>query len=318
MSRVGLIVNPRSGKRNGKGLALAEKLKSDPAISIRILERFGEVAEIVDDMARVNVSSIFISSGDGTIQEILTHIAERKPFQRLPRLALLAHGTTNLTAADLGLRFRSVDAQAGFIRGTNAASLLSRPTIRCANPGDGKVRHGMFVGTGAVAAGTLFCQQAFNAKGVKGSWATFATLARAVAKSVFHEPDPLDATRLDRPHDITVDANGRRYADGPQLLQMSTTLEKLVLNTRPFWGGKTGPIRTTILPYPVPSVPRWLLPVMYGGENRNPPPHSPSFCSEALQVKSKGVFVIDGEFFAPPADEPLRLETGPHFDFIRG
>ena len=65
--------------------------------------------------------------------------------------------------------------------------LRASPTIRCANPGDGRPRHGMFVGTGAVAAGTQFCQQAFNAKGVKGNWATFATLASAVSKTVFIE-----------------------------------------------------------------------------------------------------------------------------------
>jgi hypothetical protein len=29
------------------------------------------------------------------------------------------------------------------------------------------------------------------------------------------------------------------------------------------------------------------------------------------------MFVIDGEFFPPPKDEPLRLETGPEFTFIR-
>jgi hypothetical protein len=109
-----------------------------------------------------------------------------------------------------------------------------------------------------------------------------------------------------------------RQADGPQLLQMSTTLDKLVLNTRPFWGGKTAPIRTTVFPYPVPSVARWLLPVMYGGETRTPPPRSASFCSDALEVTSKAMFVIDGEFFPPPTEEPLRLETGPLFDFVRG
>ncbi len=317
-NRVGLIVNPRSGKQSGKGLALAENLRGDPSLTIRVLERFEQIDAFVDDMARDSVSDLFISSGDGTIQEILTYIAERQPFRQLPRLALLPHGTTNLTAADLGLRLRSIDQQAGFMRGLNFTDLRSRPTIRCANPGDGKVRHGMFVGCGAVAAGTLFCQQAFNAKGVKGSWATFATLAGAVAKSVLTKPDPLDATRLDRPFEITVEANGRRYAEGRQLLQMSTTLDKLVLNTRPFWGGNTGPIRTSIFPYPVPSVLRWLLPVMYGGENRKAPPRSVSFCSEELLVASKDVFVIDGEFFAPPTDEPLRLEAGPVFTYICG
>jgi hypothetical protein len=318
VTKVGLIVNPRSGKGNGKGIALAGKLRGDSLFSIRILDQFEQLPSFVEDMARDEVSDLFISSGDGTIQEILTHIAERPLFRKRPRISLLPHGTTNLTAADLGLRHRTIDAQAQFMRSLTRNDLRPRPTIRCANPGDGKVRHGMFVGTGAVSLGTLFCQQAFNARGVKGQWATFATLASAVAKTVFTAPNPQDETRLDRPYDISVVADGKPRAEGPLLLQMSTTLEKLVLNTRPFWGGKSGPIRTSLFPYPVPSVVRWLLPVMYGGENRTPPPGSTSFCSEELAVTSKVMFVIDGEFFLPPKDEPLRLETGPVFTFVCG
>ena len=318
VTKTGLIVNPLSGKRNSKGLALVEKLRTDTSMTVRVIERFEQLPGFVEDMARDEVSDLFISSGDGTIQEILTHIAERPLFRKRPRISLLPHGTTNLTAADLGLRHRSIDAQAQFMRGHARNDLRPRPTIRCANPGDGKVRHGMFVSTGAVSLGTLFCQQAFNARGVKGQWATFATIASAAGKAIFTAPNPDDATRLDRPYDIAVEANGRRRADGPLLLQMSTTLEKLVLNTRPFWGGKTGPIRTSLFPYPVPSVVRWLLPVMYGSENRTPPPGSTSFCSEEVSVTSKVMFVIDGEFFDPPKDEPLRLETGPVFTFVCG
>ena len=318
MSRAGLIINPSSGKASGKGLALAGMLRGLPDVSVKVLERFQQIGGFLDDLAADGVTDLFISSGDGTIQEILTQIAERRPFRQLPRLALLPHGTTNMTAADLGFRHKTIPAQAGFIRNMNLNDLRVRPTIRCANPSDGKPRHGMFVGTGAAATGTLFCQQAFNAKGVKGNWATFGTLASAVSKAIFTAPDPMDRTRLDRPYPITVEAAGIRQASGDQLLVMSTTLQKLVMNTKPFWGGKTGSIRTSIFPYPVPSVVRWLLPVMYGNENRKPPPRSTSFCSEELSVTSNVMFVIDGEFFDAPKDEPLRLEAGPVFTYICG
>ncbi len=318
VTRAGLIVNPHSGRGRGKGLALAEKLGSAAAVTVRVMDRFEQIGSFIDDMARDGVSDLFISSGDGTIQEILSVLAERKPFRHQPRLALLPHGTTNLTAADIGLRFSSIDAQASFIREPAARDAVARPTIRCANPGDGKVRHGMFVGTGAVAVATRYCQQVFNDQGVGGQWAVARTLATAVRKYLFSAPDPDDPARFDRPYEMTVEAQGRRYAEGLQLMQMSTTLDKLLLNTRPFWGGKTGPIRTSVFPYPVPSVARWLLPVMYGGENRKAPPRSVSFCSESLEVRSSAIFVIDGEFFPPPTDEPLRLEAGPVFTFLRG
>ena len=316
--RAGLIVNPSAGKNSGKGLALVDKLSGERATTIRILERFGQLEGYLGEMAADGVSDLFISSGDGTIQEILTHIAERSPFASQPNIILLPHGTTNLSANDVGFRSHALEAQASFMRSLEPRDVTSRNTIRCLNPGDGKLRHGMFVGTGAVAIATRYCQQAFNDHGIKGQWAVAGTLLTAVRKYLFSKPDPTDESRFDRPYQITVEANGRRYAEGAQLLQMSTTLEKLVLNTRPFWGGKTAAIRTSVFPYPVPSVARWMLPVMYGGEGRRSPPGSVSFCSDALEVASRDIFVIDGEFFPPPTDEPLKLETGPLFSFVRG
>jgi diacylglycerol kinase family enzyme len=317
-ARAGLIVNPRAGKGSGKGQALAGKLKNDSNISLHVLERFEHLDDVIGGMARDGVTDLFISSGDGTIQEILTQVAERKPFRALPRICLLPHGTTNLSANDLGFARRSIDAQADFLRRLQPRWLVSRNTIRCANPGDGKVRHGMFVATGAMAVATHYCQRAFNEQGVKGQWAVAKTLMTAVRKYMFSAPDAADEARFDRPYNISVDAAGQRMAEGTQLLHMSTTLDTLLLKSHPFWGGKTAPIRTTVIPYPVPSVLRWMLPVMYGGETRRSPPGTVSFCSADVSVASDVMFVIDGEFFDPPAGEPLRLETGPAFTFIRG
>lgn len=316
--RAGLIVNPRSGKGSGKGQELAARVTGDPGISLHVLEHFERLEDVLAGMAREGVSDLFISSGDGTIQEILTLLAERGVFPDLPRICLLPHGTTNLSANDLGFAHRSIGAQVAFLRNPQAKRLATRHTIRCLNPGDGKLRHGMFVATGAMALATHYCQQAFNAKGVRGQWAVVQTLLTAMRKYVFSRPDPHDEARFDRPHAISVDANGRRMADGMQLLQMSTTLDTLLLRCHPFWGGKTAPIRTTVIPYPVPSVLRWMLPIMYGGERHAAPEGAVSFCSDDLAVTSDVMFTIDGEFFPPPVDEPLRLQTGPLFTFVRG
>lgn len=314
----GVIVNPLSGRGNGKGQALADKLFGDSSVSLRLLERFEHLEEIVDGMARDGVTDLFISSGDGTVQEILTLIVERGQFDPVPRICLLPHGTTNLSANDLGFRRHAIDAQAEFVKRPVGGEVATRNTIRCINPGDGKVRHGMFVGTGAVAVATRHCQVAFNDQGVRGQWAVAKTLMSALGKYFFTAPDAADESRFDRPYAITVGTGGKRLASGPQLLQMSTTLDTLLLGSHPFWGGKTGPIRTTVIPYPVPSVMRWMLPIMYGGENHASPPGAMSFCSDELSVESDAIFVIDGEFFPPPKDGPLRLEAGPAFTFIRG
>jgi hypothetical protein len=318
MKRAGLLINPSSGKSSGKGLSLAGMLKGNAAVSTRILEKFEQLPGILDEFARDGVTDLFISSGDGTIHAIQTELAERKPFKAIPRLGLLPHGTTNMTAGDIGFRHKALQAQADHITRLEPNLIQERPTIRVANPRDGKPRHGMFLGTGATSEATLFCQRVFNARGVKGNWATFATLGNAVGRIVFTKPNPHDVTRFDRPFPMHITSAGMERCTGTQLMMFSTTLEKLILGARPFWGPKLAPIRTSIFPYPVPSLPRWLLPIMYAGENRKVPQGASSFSSSSLEITCPVDFVIDGEFFAGPANEPLKVETGPVFAYLCG
>ncbi|MGB8315017.1 MAG: diacylglycerol kinase family protein, partial [Aestuariivirga sp.] len=130
VKRAGLLINPRSGKSSGKGLGLVAMLKSNAAISTRVLDRFAQLPDFLDEFASEGVTDLFISSGDGTVHAIQTELAERKPFKVIPRLSLLPHGTTNMTAADLGFRFRTLQAQADFITRLDARHLRERPTLR--------------------------------------------------------------------------------------------------------------------------------------------------------------------------------------------
>ncbi|MGE3873336.1 MAG: diacylglycerol kinase family protein [Parvibaculaceae bacterium] len=314
----GLIVNPRSGKQSGKGLELASLLANDERVIVRVLDNFRQLGAFLEEMARAEVTELFISSGDGTVQAIQTEIAERYAPGFLPRLALLPHGTTNMTAADLGFRNRNIKVQADFIANRQPRVLARRPTLRAANPKDGKVRHGMFLGTGAVWQATVFCQDAVHRAGLKGDFATFATLAAAIARSVFSPANPDDPTRIDRPYAITLLRGGETLLDGRHLLLLATTLDKLILGTRPFWGGKAGPIRVSAVPYPVPSIVRWLVPLMYGGEGRNVPQGARSLSGSTFEIATRIPFVIDGEFFEAPDDAPLRLETGVEFTYVCG
>jgi len=324
---VGLIINPKSGKKSGYGLALAKLLaQSDAAkqgdVEVKIIEQFEALPNMMDDFAARDIDILYISSGDGTVQAIQSDIAERKKFARQPHLCLLPHGTTNMTAADLGFGLKKIQQQADFIIATGAGKtprdVRTRPTVRVANPADGIVRHGMFLGTGAAWQGTLFCQTDVHKTGLKGDWATFATLATALLKAAFFRANPNDLSRIDRPYDMTITKNGDVVARDGQLMYLATTLQKLILGIKPFWGGANGPMRSTILPYPAPNVFRWALPLMRGGEDRKVPTGCLSFCADEVLIETKCPFVIDGEFFDPPENEPLRIETGPDFSYVCG
>jgi hypothetical protein len=218
-----------------------------------------------------------------------------------------------MTAADLGFRSRSLEAQAAMIRNPFARDVQQRHTLRIANPRDGRARHGMFLGAGAVAAAAAYCQTAFNARGLTGNWPVFQTLAGAVAKALFTRYDPADATRIDRPFPMSVRSPHGAIADGPQLLLLASTLERLVLGARPFSDRGEGAIRATIIPYPPPSLLLWTLPILRGSL----PPASVSGRFHGFDIASSTSYVLDGEFFEGPEGEALRVETGPLFSYLR-
>jgi diacylglycerol kinase (ATP) len=318
VSTSAVVINPKSGRGRGKGLALAEQLTAHHAGSadVFILEDFANLYPALQRFIQNGATDLFISSGDGTIQAIQTWLGENVPADRLPRLCLLPHGTTNMTAADIGFTRKSITEQAAFIANVAPCAVRSRPTVRVVNPRDRAPLHGMFFGTGAVADATRYCQTAFNDKGVGGSWATFATLTSVIGKSLFSAPNPSDSNRFDRPYAIELQIDGQIKTVGDQVLMLATTLDKLILGSKPFWGGKTHPLRTTTIPYPVPNIWRWILPVLYGNENRTPPPGASSTSCASCSVTSPTQFVLDGEFYDAPVNAPLRLETGPRIDYI--
>ncbi len=318
MNKTGVIINPKSGRGRGKGVALAEalRLQENTGVDVCVMQSFEDLYSALERFAAQKVETLFISSGDGTVQAIQTWIAETGRYKTFPKLCLLPHGTTNMTAADLGFQRRNIESQAQFIANIDAKTIRSRKTVRVANPKNRPALHGMFFGTGAISEAVRYCQSAFNDNGIGGNWAGFATLASALGKTMIFSPNPNDPKRFDRPYPITLTTNGKLQCAGPQLFMLATTLEKLILSTRPFWGGATAPMRTTTMPYPVPNIPRWIFPVMYGAEARKGPSGSTSNACHTCEVTCPTQFIMDGEFYDAPDDEPLRLETGPTFEYI--
>jgi diacylglycerol kinase (ATP) len=314
---VGLIINPLSGRRSGKGEKLRRLLANNPSVEIAVLKEFDELPAVLRHMAAKGVDILAISSGDGTIHAVQSELAENRPFAVLPRLVLLSHGTANMSAGTLGLNCST----------RRAAQLLSdrkllealpavvRPTLRVANSADGRIRHGMFLGTGAVYEATAYCQRILNRAGLAGNAAIVATFVHSFMQAVLARSPKASMIRS---YDLRVLADGQeRFARG-SLLFLATTLDKLVLSIRPFWGGRSGPIRATAIPFPAGNPARWLLPGLYGSERRRMPDGALSFCATSLEIHGSTPYVMDGEFFAPAKNLPLHVKAGPDFIYLRG
>jgi diacylglycerol kinase (ATP) len=313
--RAGVLVNPLSGRKNGKGFALANALKQTPDVAVAVISAFAEIEPAIRRFCSANVEIIVVSSGDGTIQYVQTLLAEVIKPARMPMLCLLPHGTTNMTAADIGFRRSSIADQAAFIATPEPHQVLHRSTLRVSNARDGIVRHGMFMGTGALPIATRYCQKVLNDRGIHGDWASGATLALAIFRSVFgRNPE----TRFDKPHDVFLAVDDVPLTEGVQVMALCTTLDRLILGSRPFWGGAAGPIRSTSIAYPIVQPWRWAKPILYGKEVRNLPDFARSAAGRTVKVSSSTEFVLDGEFFNGPETGFLLIETGPELTYAVG
>ena len=322
---VGVIINPKSAKKGRKGQGLVRALEGRSGIHCAVLEEFGELPDVLKDFAKRKVELIAISGGDGTVQAIQTLLAEDKPFKQLPRLALLPHGTTNMTAADLGLRTTNPDRVAemlsrpGYLK--RATAIRKRRTVRVGNLNGRTPQHGMFFGTGAIYQAVVLCQQDVHGVGLKGDFATGATLIVSLARALFSRSDPADdPNKIDRGHPMTISADGDVKSAFEQLLFLVTTLDKLILGTRPFWkDGASGTLKATAIAYPHPPILRYLWKVMYGAADRDmPEPDFLSFTGDRIGLVTSTNLVIDGEFFEPPPDGEIEITAGPEFEYLCG
>jgi hypothetical protein len=321
--KAGLVINPLSARNGRKGKALAKAMERVHEVPFRLLQNFDQLAEILEDLALQGVELLVVSGGDGTLQAVQTQLAESKIFKKLPRLAILPHGTTNMTAADVGLRQINPEKVAellsrpGYLR--RATDVRTRHTLKVENLHGVPTQHGMFFGTGAIYRAVLLAQREVHGMGMKGNLANSVTLVSALARAMFSRASENDPDRMDRGYAMTITADGETKASFDQLLFLATTLDRLILGMRPFWNCDPDRLRATAIAYPHPSIVRYLLPVMYGAPDRNlPAPDFMSFSADTIGLATQSTLVIDGELFEAPAEGEIKISTGPNFEYLCG
>ena len=103
--KFGALINPNSrrNRRRPPDLSALRRM----GIPVEIPATVGEMHAALVRLAAAEVDVLGISGGDGAVLAALTAILCEKAFERPPILCLLPGGTTNMTAADVGLRGRN-------------------------------------------------------------------------------------------------------------------------------------------------------------------------------------------------------------------
>lgn len=319
---IGLIINPKARKFH-KSRQVRESLdRFSQFAETEFLEDFSTLPLIMFRLAQKKITHLAISGGDGTIQAILTQLAEENQIRPLPTLILLPHGTTNMTAKDAGIgSLRKADQLLAQMAKTGSAGLpgeiVQRHTIKIANPAGGAPLHGMYFGWGAVHRAVIKCQSDVHAIGLRGDLGPALTLLGSWASHLFGRSGK-DSDRIVQGQNLHLVADGNTRCKSNQLLLSVTTLEHLIANCRPFWNQTEDTLKTTLIAYPVQKTLRMLLPVLYGEKHRSiTEPGYDSFSADRLSFQTTSDCILDGEIVSPPENEPLRLSLGTQFRFLK-
>lgn len=317
MPQIGLISNLRS-QRNRRGLHGIQQILASARDVVHVAtDRSCELDEVLADFARRGVDLVLINGGDGTVQNVLTRLLEKRPFESTPYLAILPRGTANTTAADVGLRGRAAPALARLLAasrdGTIADHVLERPVLRIHDI-QGTPQRGMMFGAGAIPDAIEVCCREVYARGLTGDVGMMLTLAAILLGSVVGRR----SNGIVRPHDIGVALDGGSENRTERLLVLATTLDRLILGSRPFWNYDAKPIRYTSIAYPPEHLLRSAAKVLYGWRR-----HAlrrevyDSQGAAQIMVRLDAPFTLDGEMFHPLPNQPAVITAADHVRFIR-
>ena len=315
---VGLISNPNSG-RNRKHLRAIERIVANhPRVHHCPTTGPADVPAALSLLADRGVAVIAINGGDGTVARVLTHLLEDAPFQRLPLIALLPGGTTNMNAGDVGLRGGLVKAVQRLCRWADddriEGRLLRRAILRV-DPGAGQsAAYGMFFGTGAIIHGIEYCRASIHTKGVASEIGPGLAMARTLWGIARRD------RRFARPVAVSVALDDAPPAPAEDILiLLVTSLERLFLGMRPYWGKEDAPLHVSVIRAGADRLLRNLPSLLRGQPGRHVGAEGYQSRNVArIGLTLDGPWTLDGEMYqASRAAGPVTITDGGPVTFIR-
>ena len=316
--RIGVLNNLRAGRQGSRVDDILALLRSHPEVAHEETGSAALLTRAVGRLAMRDLDVLVVNGGDGTLQHALTEILERRPFARLPMIAPLRGGRTNMTALDMGAHRDPVKGLQGLLEDARAGRLASRiverPVLRVAFQRGRRVEYGMFFGVGMIRRAIALTLGVFpEGRSQGGLGAGLVTLA-LVAKAAFRPRQGVLA-----PDKIQIRLDGEGVAAGEFYLSIATTLGRLFWGIDPFWGEGSGPVRFTCLASNARRILAMAPGVLWG--------RPPSFARPENGYTSRRVerahllfdsgFTIDGEIFASRPDEVVTLAGDRRLTFLR-
>ena len=318
MLRVGVVSNPYSGG-NQKGLGTVRNiLNRHPNPLHREAQTLADTVEVLEEFDRNEINLVVINGGDGTIQTVLTAMFFYKPFRRMPLLALLCAGTDSIIARDAGIRGSRDCGLSKLLNWVNTGNgkwgIVRRPIMKVDISSHQRPLYGMIFGGAVIYQAIEFCRQNIHTMGLHGELAPGLTLAKYMLGVVRKD------SKYRRTAPMTIRLDQRSCLEDDFLLVLITTVERLFLGLRPFWGTENAPLHVTL----IHAWPEHLINVLSllacGKASRYRIPGNGYFSYNAGEVRLRvtGGFALDGELHLPASsNENIIITDGGQASFLR-
>jgi len=319
--RLGVISNFSAGGGGQRAARIREFLHQHPDIPQVEPGGAGGVREALTHLADRGVDLLAVSGGDGTLQRTLTELLTNgEIFPKMPLVAPLRAGRTNMSALDIGSDRHPVHALERLLRASRDNSiqfrLVTRPVLHVDLGPDEPAQYGMFCGVGVIHRAIELVHRVFpygRSQGVFGSGVvTFSLIAR-------HLTGERDG--ILNPDDVTIRLDGKPVEGHSFRLVIASTLRRLFLRINPFWGREQAPIRFTALDPEstrqlgnIVKVLRGRVPQDKRGEGEHGYTSHNVFTGEiALDCG----LTVDGELFPPVPGRVVKLSADDRIRFVR-
>lgn len=316
--RIAMLSNPLS-QRNRAGMASIEQvLAGRPDVRHIRFEPGMDLQALMAELAAGGTDLIVLNSGDGLVHAALGALFLGRAFAPPPPLALLPRGMTNMTAADVGLGGRNATTLRRLLevvdRGELSRHLVRRNVLKVEYDPDRPGERGMFFGAAGIYDGIHLCTGSIHTRGLTGSWASISTILAALGRALLHG---VEATGIGG-DEVGVSVDGGPWTTGPRTIVLATTLDRLVVGTRPFWNNGAAPIHFTVFDHPPVGVVRHAWTLVFGGKQRTlPDPPFRSLGAHRVELRLDRPFTIDGEFFRAAPNTPIVITAEEEIRYVK-
>lgn len=316
---VALLSNPKSTGNRQSLPRVRSYCASNPDIFHYEVEHVEQIGRAFQTIARVDPVVIVINGGDGTVQASLTELYQGEHFKgRVPPIAVLPNGKTNLIALDLGIHgdpIRALERIVAIAKAGVDDHVVARELIALS---DGQVGSrpvlGMFLGGAGLADYMLYCRNQIYPLGLSNGLSHFIT-AMAVLVSLLFGISARFLPPSSKPVSISLIRDGQLV--GRFSVLIVTTLERLLLGVQP-GDSRRGNMKLMAVDQNLPALLRlmWASIFKRVGKRQMQGIHLEQGDTIRIEGNHSSV-ILDGELFEASEGKPIVLRSTQSVPFLR-